>query len=198
MRTTYVVLLLTILGAASSYGFDLGVQMGVRDWLTTSEHQERVTPQVVLTVGRYLTPESPIHLDAVANAWTRQEQTRGFVPVDPVPVYRSEKAGYAFGLRCVVDSRIAGVSSDALVKPHLGVGYVWAVEKYTGYGNSLPEYWYDRMEFSGVFGLQRRTGSLRDLLFQYSIAIPVDLGIHGVHSQPEAHSILLGYRFSVM
>ncbi len=70
MRTTYVVLVLTMMSAASSYGFDLGISGGIRDWEDTSRADERFTPEGTLTIGQTLTPKSALRVEGLVAAWT--------------------------------------------------------------------------------------------------------------------------------
>ncbi|MBL0061673.1 MAG: hypothetical protein IPP40_09390 [bacterium] len=71
MRTTYVVLVLTMLSAASSYGFDIGISGGIRDWEDTAQRSVRPTPTLILSLGEYFRPDLPYRFDAVGGIWRR-------------------------------------------------------------------------------------------------------------------------------
>lgn len=200
MRTTYVVLLM-VLGAASSYGIDLGISGGIRDWENTSRADERFTPQMALTVGQTITPNSAVRVDAVAAAWTHESNElehdlHGWVSHSD----RVERSGYAFGARVVFDNRKLGTNGGRLVRPYVGAGIHWAAEKRLTppwYFGVHREYWYDRWDAEGILGIAVPTGSKADFLIQYAISGPWTDLENDSHWGHAVHSVSLGYRFAV-
>ena len=202
MRTTYVVLLLTILSAASSYGFDLGISAGVRDWDRANRADERETPMVMLTVGNTITPNSPIRLDAVAGAWTHEVLEREYSFWGDVVSSRAvERPGYAFGLRAQLDNRPVGPSGHRLVRPVIGAGAMWTTQKdvfVNWFNENHTEYWNDQWLAEALVGIAIPMARSADLLLMYTPSGDLRLNSNGFDGQGWIHSFLLGYRFSVL
>lgn len=203
MRTTYVVLLLTILGAASSYGFDLGVQMGVRDWEESHDRNERLTPWGTLSFGKTITPNSSLRVDAVASAWTHETRRHRLSGYGDVAYSRtSERAGYAFGARVQFDNRLRNESGRRIGRPYIGASWLWTVQKeehpWWLNDGSYVEYWDDQWAAEALLGVAIPSVRTADFLIQYTFMAVVPFRDKSIYDEYGIHALSLGYRFSVM
>ncbi len=203
MRTTYVVLVLTMLSAASSYGWELGVQGGVRDWESTNKSDVRFTPQGTLLIGKTITPNSPFRVDAVASAWTRETRIYSLSGYSDVAYSRTtERSGYAFGARVQLDNRQRSESGRRLGRPYIGAGWLWTVQKeaqpsWFGDGGYV-EYWDDQWAAEALLGIAIPSARTADFLIQYTFMAVVPFRNRTIDDEYGVHALSLGYRFSVM
>ncbi len=199
MRTAYVVLLLTMLSAASSYGFDIGISGGVRDW-ERYDGSVHGWPLLVLSAGRHVTPISPFRVEAVAGAWYGEEQ---LIPYDFVMFGGSEedsrpysfsRPGYMFGARAQYETQTVNARR---VRPFVSAGLMWATSRVKPKWDS---YWRDGFGAEGRLGLAIPFGYSGDVLIQYGIFYDInhepDKGI--VDEKDAMQYLTLGYRFRVL
>lgn len=204
MRTTYVVLVLTILSAASSYGWELGVQGGVRDWEESTQASLRPTPQVMLTLGKHVSTTSPIRIDGVAGLWSQRTVETGPEMIqnqldDNPPSHEGyhyeeskighEWPGFMFGGRVVLDGQARRDNGRRAVRPMVGAGLLWTVQEDKKYDQL---YWHDRWTGEGLLGVAIPVGRAADFMVQYGFA-------NNFNDDDQATQYLtVGYRFSVM
>jgi len=196
-----------MLSAASSYGFDIGISGGIRDWESTSRNEERATPQVMLTVGNTITPNSPFRVDAVAGAWTREERVQHYEYVwfggrdEDIAFKTVERSGFAIGLRTQLDNRKLNENGHRVVRPVIGLGWMWTVQKddlTPGlYGLRDQEYWNDQWATELMVGIAIPTARAADLLIQYTPTGVVRFNEGEIKTHSFIHSLSLGYRFAV-
>lgn len=194
MRTAYVVLLLTILSAASSYGWELGVQAGVRDWRNTARSDERATPMMMLTFGEHISPNIPLSFGVTVGAWTHEARERTYGLQDYVGnpnnrEWTSERPGYVLGGQAQIDNQSSSGSGKRSVRPVVGLGYYWMAEKDELFHQS---YWHDEWMGELQLGIAIPMQRSADFLLQYGVAN--NLSTSGQAKQ----NLTFGYRFSVM
>ncbi len=201
MRTTYVVLVLTMMSAASSYGFDLGISGGIRDWEDTSRADERFTPEGTLTIGQTLTPKSALRVEGLVAAWTHETNDRSYDLHGYLERYRRvERSGFAFGARFILDNRILRPNGGRLVRPYVGAGIRWATDKseaITFFGNQGETYWNEQWVGELLVGIAIPTTRTADFLIQYSPSGDIRFREGDIDTHEWIHSLSLGYRFAV-
>ncbi len=196
MNTIFVMLLLA--SAVSARDWNLGVNLGVRDYDDSSERRVRATPQLMLTFGSAITPESPVRLDVVAGGWTVERETPvyswgGFWGPRVVSTRNVDHPGYFLGGRVQIDAHPINEFGRRMARPTFGLGYQWQTEKAL-YRLETP--WYEEWDAEAVLGLAVPFVNGSDLLFQYSVMGQLEIE-HGKFVRGDnSDCFSLGYRFN--
>ncbi len=198
MRTAYVVLLLTMLSAASSYGFEIGISGGVRNLETARTGYDPGAPMVSVTAGRRIVPALPFRIDAVASAWRSRVAK---VPYDFIMFGGSEEdsrpyhvvqPGFQFGVRTQAEFEFLRLPYG--MRPAIGAGMYWATDRAE---LDYERYWRDGWGAEAVFGLAIPFGHRGAVVAQYGIAgdFAAENDDGTVDWKDMLHYFTLGYRF---
>jgi hypothetical protein len=196
MRTTYVVLLLVILSTASSYGFELGVLGGVRDWKESSDTDTRITPMLAVTVGNRFSEHSWFRADALVGLWSRE--VRYFVYDYPAPFgnglhdLTSDQTGFQIGGRATIDVQSMMDDRRPSVRPIASVGVMLVSEDAGPWTHDQEKL---GAEFCVGLAIPAKPGADVLLLYNHLTMARGDDPAYGYNYI--SRYVTLGYRFSV-
>ncbi len=198
-----VVALLMFLWAVSAFGLDLGLQAGVRGTLENRSHGWQADPQLGISAGKTLTPNSRFRADAIAGFWSAHYFGRHSGMADrtdlstyeqPIWERTGNRVGFFGGGRFIVEGKHVLADGHQVAYPGIGFGALYSVQE--SYPNEGV--WFDRFEFEGLFRIGIPVTNTSDILLEGAFA--QNLKLLDIDGWPTDFACYgsLGYRFSVM
>lgn len=197
-----VVGLLILLNTVSAFGFDLGATFGMRETLENRSHGWQADPQVAISVGNTLTPNSRFRADAIVGFWSahyfgRTSTDAGgidFPTYEPPIWYRTgNRVGFFGGGRFIVEGKHVLANGRRVAYPGVGFGAQYGVQE------SYPttNIWFDRFEFEGLFRIGIPVTYSSDILLEAAFTQNLNLLDQDGWPTDFAFYGSLGYRFRV-
>ncbi len=195
--------LVILLSAVSAFGFDFGVTFGMRETLESRSHGWQADPQVAISAGNTLTPNSRFRTDAIVGFWSAHYFGRaGFdahgisFPTYEEPIwYRTgNRIGFFGGGRFIVEGKHVLANGHRVAYPGIGFGGQYSVQE------SYPseDVWFDRFELEGLFRIGFPVTYTSDILLEAAFTQNLNLLDQDGWPTDFAFYASLGYRFSVL